>query len=94
MMMSGTVIHRPESARGTIGMRIATPTLANAKPMRMISLARRFDCRRPASIAIANMLSDSGASDRPACRALYSRTICRKIGRAIIMPPRATCCIV
>ena len=37
------------------------------------------------------MLSDSGASARPACSALYSRTICRKIGRAIIAPPSAIC---
>ena len=31
----------------------------------------------PASSATANMLSDSGASDRPACMASYSSTICR-----------------
>ena len=37
------------------------------------------------------MLSDSGASDRPACIALYSSTICRKIGSAIIVPPSAIC---
>ena len=40
------------------------------------------------------MLSDSGASESPACSALYSRTICRKIGRAIIIPPSAICCII
>ena len=40
------------------------------------------------------MLSDSGASDRPACMALYSSTICRKIGSAIIVPPSAICCII
>ena len=45
-------------------------------------------------IATKNMLSDSGASESPACSALYSRTICRKIGRAIIAPPRAICCII
>ncbi len=38
-----------------------------------------------------NMLSESGASDRPACMALYSSTICKKIGSAIIVPPRAIC---
>ena len=37
------------------------------------------------------MLSESGASDSPAWSALYSRTICRKIGSAIIAPPSATC---
>ena len=44
------------------------------------------------SSAIANMLSDSGASDSPACIALYSSTIWRKIGSAIIVPPSAICC--
>ena len=57
----------------------------------MMSADRRRPARRPAMRATANMLSDSGARDRPACNALYSRTICRKIGRAIIAPPRATC---
>ena len=38
------------------------------------------------------MLSDSGASERPASIALYSSTICRKIGSAIIVPPSAICC--
>ena len=46
----------------------------------------------PASSATPNMLSDSGASDRPACIASYSSTICRKIGSAMIRPPRAICC--
>ena len=38
------------------------------------------------------MLSDSGASDSPACIALYSSVICRKIGSAIIAPPSVICC--
>ena len=38
------------------------------------------------------MLSDSGASDSPASIALYSSTICRKIGSTIIAPPSAICC--
>ena len=41
--------------------------------------------------ATANMLRESGASERPAWSALYSRTIWRKIGRAIIAPPSAIC---
>ena len=40
------------------------------------------------------MLSESGASERPASIALYSSTICRKIGSAIISPPSAICCSV
>ncbi len=57
----------------------------------MIAAGRRRPARRPATSAMANMLSDSGAIDRPACMALYSSTICRKIGRAIIVPPSAIC---
>ncbi len=38
------------------------------------------------------MLSESGASERPACIALYSSVICRKIGSAIIAPPKVICC--
>ena len=34
------------------------------------------------------MVSESGASDRPVSMALYSNLICRKIGSAIIAPPR------
>ena len=45
--------------------------------MRMITLGRRPPALRPATIATANMLSDSGASESPASIALYSRTICR-----------------
>ena len=40
-------------------------------------LGRRRPAFFPASSAIANMLSESGAIVRPACIALYSRTICR-----------------
>ena len=40
-------------------------------------LGRRFPARFPARSAIPNMLSESGARDRPACIALYSSTICR-----------------
>jgi hypothetical protein len=43
----------------------------------MMLLGRRFPARRPASNATANMLSDSGAIESPACIALYSSTIWR-----------------
>ena len=43
----------------------------------MMLLGRRFPAFFPASNAIPNMLSESGARDRPACNALYSSTICR-----------------
>ena len=43
----------------------------------MILLGRRSPARLPASSATANMLSESGAIDRPASIALYSSTICR-----------------
>ena len=36
---------------------------------------RRFPAFFPASSATPNMLSESGASDRPACNALASTTI-------------------
>ena len=91
MITSGPASHRPESARGTIGMRIAVPTASSTKPIRMMLAGRRPPARRPASNATANMLRDSGARDRPACSALYSRTICRKIGKAIIAPPSEIC---
>ena len=58
---------QPESARGTIGISTSTPTArAAAKPTRTIAAgpARRPRVR-PASSATANMLSDSGASERP-----------------------------
>ena len=58
----------------------------------MIRRAGGRPARRPASIATANMLNDSGAIERPACIALYSSTICRKIGSTIIVPPSAICC--
>ena len=60
----------------------------------MMLLGLRRPARLPASSATANMLSDSGASERPASSASYSSTICRKIGSAIIRPPRAICCSV
>ncbi len=45
--------------------------------MRMMLLGRRWPARLAASSAVANMLNESGASDRPACIALYSSTIWR-----------------
>jgi hypothetical protein len=66
------------------------PSDRSAKPARMMLLALRAPARRAARSATANMLSDSGASDSPAWSALYSRTIWRKIGSAIIAPPRAS----
>ena len=43
----------------------------------MIRLGLRFPAFLPASSAIANIVSESGASERPASRALYSSTIWR-----------------
>ena len=68
------------------------PSVLSAKPTRTMLLGRRFPAFRPASSATANMLSDSGARESPACIALYSSVICRKIGSAIIAPPRVICC--
>ena len=53
------------------------PTARSAKPALMMLLGRRLPDRFPARIAAANMLNESGAREMPACRALYSRTICR-----------------
>ena len=64
----------------------------SANPARTTLLARRFPDLRPASIATANMLSDSGARESPASIALYSSVICKKIGSTIIAPPSVICC--
>ena len=67
-IISGIASHQPESARGTIGMSSAhADGQRAAKPTRMTLLGRRVPARRPAIIATANIVSDSGASDRPAC---------------------------
>ena len=83
--------HQPKSARGTSGMTSSSPTVVSANPAQTMVLARRLPAIRPASIATANMLSDSGARESPACIALYSRVICRKSGSTIIAPPRVIC---
>ena len=70
---------------------MAMPMDSSRNPSRMMVAGLRSPLRFPARIATANMLSDSGASDSPACSALYSRTIWKKIGSAIIAPPSATC---
>ena len=70
------------------------PIVVSANPARTMSAGRRFPAFFPASNATANMLSDSGAIDSPACIALYSRVICKKSGSAIIAPPRVICCII
>ena len=69
----------------------AVPRLASTKPARMIAAGRRLPARRPATIAAANIVSESGASDRPACMALYSRLIWRNSGNAIMAPPSVIC---
>ena len=56
-----------------------------------MAAGRRFPARFPAARATANIVSDSGASESPASKALYSSTICRKIGSTIIVPPSAIC---
>ncbi len=68
---------QPEWARGTIGISTATPTARSRKPARMILLGLRPPAFLPATSATANMLSESGAIERPASSALYSSTICR-----------------
>ena len=72
-------------------MTSASPSVLSANPARTRDAGRRLPALRPARIATANMLSESGASVRPACIALYSSVICRKIGRTIIAPPRVIC---
>ncbi len=93
-MSRGTKRYHPDSARGTIGMITAVPIALRKNPTRMMPAGRLEPARFPASIATANMLSDSGASERPASMALYSRVIWRKIGKAIINPPNVICCII
>ena len=67
------------------------PVDRSANPARMILLGRRDPDLFPASTATPNIVSESGARVRPVSIALYSSTICRKIGSAIIAPPRAIC---
>ena len=76
-MISGTTRYQPESARGTIGISTSDPDREQHESRPDDAAGRRLPARFPASSAIANMLSDSGASDRPASIALYSSTICR-----------------
>ena len=76
-MSSGITSPHPDDARGTIGISTKSPSVKRANPARMMPAGRRVPARFPASNAIANMLSDSGAIDRPAPMALYSSTICR-----------------
>ena len=90
-MTSGITRYQPDVARGTIGTRITMPASTSAKPARMILARAPVPARFPATSAVANIVSDSGARDRPACIALYSSTICKKIGSAIIVPPSAIC---
>ena len=76
-MISGTTSAQPESARGTIGISSSMPTVSSPEPARMMPAGRRLPARLPATSAVANIVSDSGASVRPVCIALYSSTICR-----------------
>ncbi len=57
------------------------PTLSRVKPARMMLAGRREPARLPARMAMANMLSESGASTRPVWSALYSSTIWRKVAQ-------------
>ena len=53
------------------------PALSRANPTRMMLLARRLPALFSATSATANIVSESGASESPACIAEYSNTICR-----------------
>ena len=53
------------------------PPARSAKPNLTMLAGRRSPAFLPARSATANMLSDSGAIESPAWRALYSSTICR-----------------
>ena len=76
-MINGINRYQPESARGTIGTSTTNPTARSVNPARTMLLGRRFPAFLPAIRATANMLSDNGASDKPASMALYSNTIWR-----------------
>jgi hypothetical protein len=75
--MSGTIRYQPESARGTTGISSSVPSVKIPNPRRMMLLGRRPPAFFPATSATPNMLSESGARDRPASIAVYSSTICR-----------------
>ena len=87
---SGGTSPSPREARSELMM--ARPTVLSANPVRMIVAERRLPALRPARIATANMVSESGAMDRPVCNASYSSLISTKIGSAIIAPPSVTLC--
>ena len=55
------------------------PISRSANPALMMLLAAAL-ALRPAMVAVPNTLSESGASDRPASSALYSRTIAGRSG--------------
>ena len=76
-MISGITSAQPESARGTIGISATMPMVSSPDPARMMLAGRRPAARLPATSAVANIISDSGAIVRPVSSALYSRTICR-----------------
>ena len=71
---------------------MAIPTAVSRNPVRMTAAGRRLPALLPAMIAVANMVRERGASERPASMALYSRVICRNNGSTIIAPPSETCC--
>ena len=85
---SGIARYQPELASGTIGTSNAMPTVLSAKPTRMIEAGRRSLALRPARTAAPNIVRERGARVRPVSSALYSSEIWRKIGSAIIAPPK------
>ena len=59
-------------------MSAATPIVSSPNPSRIDALAtRRLPARLPVRSATPNIVRESGAIERPASIALYSKTICR-----------------
>ena len=72
-------------------LRGVLPVDLGERPTPIKLAGRRFDALRAATSAVANIVRERGASERPACSALYSSAICRKIGSAIMAPPSVIC---
>ena len=58
------------SAPTAVVRMVSTPAVSRTNPARIRELGRRLPARRPASSAMANIVSDSGASEMPDCSAL------------------------
>ena len=89
MISKGATSAQPSLARGTIARRIRTPTTRTPKPTLMMALGRRAPALRPVNSATANVLRDSGASDRAGLQRVVLEDHLQEMGSTIMQPPSA-----